>query len=215
MTLGTALQTATDSVVFIGSAFFLEVIVVSWLASCHQPRASPTGSSLWFALPTWAQVGAGLLAIALMGCLGYRFWIPLPLVLPNALALPLIALGLALFLVGLSLALWARRALGTMYGFSTSGVTQLRVTPAHTARAVRRRAPPDVSGLLAAACGIADHLSHVDAFGVADRGLPSFYRRARREEVALAERLGSEWQAYAAKTPFSHPCLRAGAKAHG
>ena len=35
--------------------------------------------------------------------------------------------------------------------------------------------------------------------------VPSFYRRAQREEVALAETFGDEWRAYAARTKFVIP----------
>ena len=42
--------------------------------------------------------------------------------------------------------------------------------------------------------------------------VPSFYRRARREEISLAATFGSEWEAYAAKGPMFLPCWKTKSK---
>lgn len=42
--------------------------------------------------------------------------------------------------------------------------------------------------------------------------VPSFYRRARREEISLEENFGLEWQAYAARVPMFLPRWKAKSK---
>ena len=49
----------TNWIVIVGAVVLLTVIVANWLATYRTPRAAPAGSSSWFALPAWAQIGAG------------------------------------------------------------------------------------------------------------------------------------------------------------
>jgi len=126
MNIGTLLETVTNWIVIAGAVILSAVIIVSWLASIRTPKAAPTGSSTWFALPTWAQIGAGLAVSALLAYLGYLLWIPLRLVVSPEVLVVLRIVGLALFLAGLLLTLWARWALGAMYGVSTSFAAQLQ-----------------------------------------------------------------------------------------
>jgi len=122
-----AFQTATNWIVIVGVVILLSVVVASWLASYRMPKAAPVSSGKWpFALPAWAQIGAGLAVSALLAYLGYLLWIPLRLVVSPEVLVVLRIVGLALFLAGLLLTLWARWALGAMYGVSTSFAAQLQ-----------------------------------------------------------------------------------------
>jgi len=201
-----AFETVTNWIVIVGVVILLSVVVVSWLASIRTPKTAPVGSSKWFALPVRAQVGAGLGVIVLFVYLGYRLWIPVPLRLSPTLSVILGATGLAVFLGGLFLALWARWALGAMYGVSTSSAAQLRVQHRliqHGPYAFVRH--PMYLGYWLVFAGVMLVYRTWTPLLLLAMCVPSFYRRARREEQALAEGFGDEWQAYTARTKFLIP----------
>ena len=79
--------------------------------------------------PIWAQLGFALVYLAIFGALFYVLWIPLPLTVPPTASLILTACGLALFLAGSLLVIWARQTLGAMWGISTS--LQVKLLPDH------------------------------------------------------------------------------------
>jgi glycerol uptake facilitator-like aquaporin len=67
----TSFEIITDWIIAAGSAVLVGVVIASWLASYRAPKAASSGSSKWFALPAWAQIGGGLIAVALFVLLGY------------------------------------------------------------------------------------------------------------------------------------------------
>lgn len=201
-----AFETVANWIVIAGSAVLFMVIVVSWLASIRTPKTALVGSSKWFTLPAWAQVGVGLGVIALFVYLGYLLWIPLPLRLSSTLSVILGATGLAAYLAGLFLALWARWALGRLYGVSTSSATQLHVKHRliqHGPYAFVRH--PMYLGYWLVLAGVAVIYRTWSPLLLFVMCLAAFYRRARREEKALAAVFGAEWQAYAARAKFLIP----------
>jgi protein-S-isoprenylcysteine O-methyltransferase Ste14 len=200
-----AFETVANWIVIAGSAVLFTAIVVSWLASYRAPKSAPVGSSKWFALPAWAQIGGGLAAIALLILLGDVLWIPLPFDPSPGVSLVLRVVGLGLFLVGLLLVLWARWALGAMYGVSTSSAAQLHAQHRliqHGPYAFVRH-PMYLGYWLVFAGAVLAYRTWMPLVFLM-MFLP-LYRRARREEAALAERFGAEWQAYAARTKFLIP----------
>ena len=206
MNIGTLLETVTNWIVIAGAVILSAVIIVSWLASIRTPKTAPVGSSTWFALPTWAQITAGLAAIAAFVLLNYRLWIPLPLNPSPAISATLRVIGLAAFLAGLFLVLWARWALGAMYGVSTSSATQL-----HVKHRLIQQGPyalvrhPMYLGYWLVLAGVMLVYRTWPPLALLAICVPSFYRRARREEAALATTFGDEWRAYAARTKFVIP----------
>jgi len=196
----------TDGIVITGTLILLAVIVMSWLANVHSPKVSPAGSSLWFDLPGWAQIVAGIGAIVLFIGLGYLLWLPLPLDLLPTLSAALNFIGLAVFLTGLSLALWARWALDAMYGVSTGLSAPLRAQ-----HRLIQRGPyafvrhPMYLGYWLVFAGVELIYRTWTPLVLLDICVPSFFRRARREESTLAKHFGAEWQEYAARTNFLIP----------
>lgn len=201
------LEVITNWIVIAGVLSLLSVVLASWLASYRTPKAAPVRSGDWFfVLPTWAQVAGGLVACVLFAYLGYLLWIPLPIVISSQVSWALQLVGLVLFLAGWLLALWARWALGSMYGVSTSFAAPLQVQHRLIQRGpyalVRHPMYLGYWLLLAGVTLIYRTWTPLLLFVMC---LASFYRRARREEKALAERFGEEWQAYAAHTKFLIP----------
>ena len=198
----------TKWIVVGGSVVLSAVVIVSWLASFRTPKAASVSSSKWFALPAWAQIGAGLAVIVLFVCLGYLMWIPLPLNPSLALSATLRVIGLAVFIAGLSLVLWARWALGAMYGVSTSSAAQLRAQHRliqHGPYAFVRH--PMYLGYWLVLAGTMLMYRTWTPLALLAMCVPSFYRRARREEDALAFAFGDEWRAYTARTKFVIPLV--------
>jgi len=179
---------------------------MSWLATYRIPKATPVGSSKWFSMPIWAQIGAGLGVIVLFICLGSLLWIPLPLDISPTVSVTLHIVGLAAFLVGLFLALWARWTLGAMYGVSTSSAAQLQAKHRlvqHGPYAFVRH--PMYLGYWLALAGVTLVYRTWTPLLFLVMCVPSFYRRAQREEVALATAFGDEWRGYAARAKFLIP----------
>jgi len=198
-----------DGIVIASAALLSVVVVASWLAALRAPRLPPVGSSRWFRLPASAQVGVGFGAVALLAYLGYQLWIPLPLTLPPSMISALRNAGLAAFLVGSALVLWARRSLGRMYGVSTSSATQLRVNHQLIQRGpyARMRHPMYLGYWLLFAGALLIYQTWTP-LALLTMCVPAFYRRAQREEAALAVRFGGVWDDYAARVPMFVPSWR-------
>ena len=114
--------------------------------------------------------------------------------------------GLAFFLMGWVLVLWARQALGTMYGVSTSFATQLQAQQRliqHGSYTLVRH--PMYLGYWLVLLGVTLIYRTWTPLAFLVICLPSFYRRARREEKALEAMFGAEWQAYASRVPMFVP----------
>lgn len=203
------MQATIDWIIRAASALLLAILVGSWLASYRRPKAAPVRSSDWFfVLPTWAQIAGGLGGCALLAYAGRLLWIPLPSATGLAASAVLAVAGLALFLAGSLLVLWARWALGSMYGVSTSFVAPLQAQHRlirHGPYAVVRH--PLYLGLWVVLLGALLVYATWTLLVMLVICLAAFYRRARREEVALAARFGEEWRVYAAHTKFIIPLL--------
>src|SRR5512132_1369665 len=75
--------------------------------------------------PWWIQMIVILVGLAISVPLFYFGWIPLA-ALPPPVERALAISGLVLYLLGISLTLWARRSLGKNWGISTSVQVKLR-----------------------------------------------------------------------------------------
>jgi len=190
------------------SAGLLMVIVISWLLSYRTPETGTLDSSKWFALPRWAQIVTGLITIVLFVYLGFRFWIPLPFSVP-ADGLKIIRLaGLAIFLLGALLVLWARWTLGRMYGVSTSSAVRLKAGPQlvqHGPYALVRH--PMYLGIWLLLLG-PTLVYRTWALLILFLLLLALYRRAKREEEVLEAAFGEAWRSYAARVPMFLPRWR-------
>ena len=197
-------ETVTHWIVGTGVIILLGVILASWLASYRTPKAAPVRSGDWFfALPAWVQVIGGLAVCVLFGYLGYLLWVPLPIVISSPVSGTLQLVGLAPFLAGWLLALWARWVLGSMYGVSTSFAAPLQAQ-----HRLIQRGPyafvrhPMYLGYWLLLLGVTQMYRTWTPLLLFVICLAAFYRRARREEEALAERFGDEWRAYTGRTKF-------------
>lgn len=197
------LETVTDWIVIGGTLILGIVILTSWLASYRVPKATPVVSGDWFfTLPVWAQIVGGLGACVLFAYLGYLLWIPLPLDISRDANTIVRMIGLALFLAGWVLVLWARWTLGALYGVSTSLTAPLQAQHRlirHGAYALVRH--PMYLGYWLLLLGVALIYRTWMPWVFLVTCLASFYRRARREDIALAERFGAEWQEYYRRVP--------------
>jgi protein-S-isoprenylcysteine O-methyltransferase Ste14 len=201
------LGTVSNWIIGAGSVALLGLIITSWLLSYRKPKTALVGSRGWFlTLPVWAQIVGGLVACALLGYLGCLLWIPIPLSFSPGVSAVLQIAGLAVFLVGWGLVLWSRWALGAMYGVSTSFEAQLQAQ-----HRLIQRGPyafvrhPMYLGYWLLFLGALLAYRTWAPLVLLTMCVPSFHRRARREETALAKQLGEEWRAYAARTSFMIP----------
>jgi len=200
------LETVTNWIIVTGAIALGFAVVISWLGSIHHQEAPRLVSSGWFALSAWAQVVLGFAAIGFFIWFGFLLWIPIPLRLPEPLISLARPLGLIIFLVGLFLALWARWALGAMYGVSTGSSAPLRERHRliqHGAYSVIRH--PMYLGYWLVMLGVLFTYRTWTPLLLLIMTVPSFHRRARREEISLEENFGLEWQAYAARAPMFLP----------
>ena len=207
------LEAVTNLIIVMGATALGLAVVMSWLGSIHHLDAPRLISSGWFALPAWAQVILGFAAIAFFIWFGFLLWIPLPLRLPEPVISLARPLGRIIFLVGLCLTLWARRALGAMYGVSTGSSA-----PLQERHRLVQRGPygfirhPMYLGYWLVMFGILLTYLTWTPLVLLIMTVPSFSRRARREESSLEERFGAEWQVYAARVPRFLPHCKFKAK---
>jgi len=146
-----------------------------------------------------------IFGLALVVVMIYYLWIPL-LVFPTITARVLDLVGLALYLIGLWFTLWARRTLGKYWGISTS--QQVKLLDDHQ---LIQRGPyafvrhPMYFGWWLAMLGLTLIYPVWMLLILFASSVLAFVGRARREETALAERFGRDWEAYAAQTRFLIP----------
>ena len=183
--------------------------LAGWVASLRKGQAvtllPERGNRRW---PPWAQLAFALLSLVLAGALFCVLWIPLPVALSESTALWLTIGGLALFLAGLILTLWARRTLGAMWGISTS--RKVKLLPDHqliqTGPYALMRHPMYLGWWLSLVGLLLIYHTWL-LVGLLAMSLVIFYLRARREEAVLAEKFGEEWQAYVARSKFLIPFI--------
>jgi protein-S-isoprenylcysteine O-methyltransferase Ste14 len=156
----------------------------------------------------WLQLAIVVVSLGLCAALIWVLWIPIPVnVSPRGDSL-LRILGLALFVAGTLLLLWARRTLGRMWGISTS--REVKLLPNHqlvTGGPYRLIRHPMYSGWWLALLGaILIYRTWILVLLLAF-SLLVFARRARLEERVLSERFGAEWKAYATSTKSLIPFI--------
>lgn len=120
-------EVVTDWIIIFFVVALLGALYLSWLASYRAPKGALVGSSLWFALPVWAQIAVGFGMTALGIYVGYLMWKPLPFTVSPDLSLLLRIVGVVLTFGGVALWSWARWTLGAMMGVSTGSAAQLQV----------------------------------------------------------------------------------------
>lgn len=200
------METVADWLVGAGSIALMIVVTISWLVSVRVQKMERATSSRWFTLPAWAQVTLGIAAITIFIWLGSVLWIPLSLYFAKFVTTILRFIGLGIFLVGLFIVFWARWALGAMYGVSTGSSA-----PLQESHRLVQRGPyasirhPMYLGYWLVVLGILLTYRTWTPLVLLAMTMPSFHRRARREEISLGEMFGSEWQAYAESVPMFLP----------
>lgn len=150
--------------------------------------------------PIWIQALIVLLGILLCVPLFYYGWIPLfPISQSTAKFLGM--LGLAVYLIGIALTLWARRTLGRFWGISTS--TNVKLLDDHQLIQTGPYAlirHPMYFGWWVAMLGLTMTYPVWAVFLLFLFSVISFIGRAHREEAVLAERFGTAWQEYRKRT---------------
>jgi protein-S-isoprenylcysteine O-methyltransferase Ste14 len=192
-----------NGVVIVGMAYLtFAMTLAGWVAGLRKGQAVtllPEQSTRTRNL----SLQLGLVAVSLAVCAGliYLLWIPVPVVLPPITSQVLIWIGLAFFVAGALLVVWARHTLGKMWGISTS--REVKLLPDH--QLVKDgpysviRHPMYFGWWIAVVGTILIYRTWIlillFVFSVV-----VFARRARLEEKVLAARFGQEWEAYAAAT---------------
>jgi isoprenylcysteine carboxyl methyltransferase (ICMT) family protein YpbQ len=209
MEVAMKLTTITDWIVLLVIAFVLCVIYAGWLASYRTPKASLIGTSIWFRLPAWGQIAAGLV-ISVVGAYGsYLLWIPIPVALSPGISLSLRIGGLLIVLSGVPFFLWARRTLGALYNTSTSSAVQLHANHRliqHGAFALVRH-PIYLSYWLMLFGLLVIYRTWMPLLALVMM-IISLSNRARREDQVLAATFGEAWQEYAERVPMFLPQRR-------
>ena len=158
--------------------------------------------------PMWAEIGMIVLGLVICAGMAYWLWIPLPLSLSASAERILGVIGLAVYLAGCAFMLWARQTLGRMWGLSTSRNVRLlddhELVQSGPYAFVRH---PMYFGWWVAMLGLTLLYPVWMVFLLFIFSLISFAGRARREEVALAERFGDRWSVYKAHTRFIIPFI--------
>jgi protein-S-isoprenylcysteine O-methyltransferase Ste14 len=155
-----------------------------------------------------AQLALVIAGLAISVVLLVWLWIPLPLSLEASATRVLSACGLALFITGALFIIWARSTLGRMWGISTSREVRLladhQLVDAGPYGLIRH---PMYFGWWVALFGTVLIYRTWILVLLLGMSLVVFYRRARLEEKTLAERFGSAWKDYVARTRFLVPFI--------
>jgi len=199
-------EVVTDWITIFFVVVLLGAVYLSWLASYRTPKGALVGSSLWFALPVWAQIAVGFGMTALGVYVGYLMWKPLPFTVSPDLSLLLRGVGVVFTGGGAALWFWARRILGAMMGVSTGSTAQLQVDHKliqHGPYALVRH--PMYLGYWLVLVGLVATYRTWTPLVFLILMLISLSRRAGREEQALESAFGGEWRTYAARVPMFVP----------
>ncbi|MBI5351922.1 MAG: isoprenylcysteine carboxylmethyltransferase family protein [Chloroflexi bacterium] len=197
------------SIVIITLIYISFVLTLAdWFSALRKGQAvtllPERGGRKW---PLWTQVVIIVIGMALCVPLFYFGWIPLYNV-PSNTALTLGMIGLLLYLAGFIFVLWARRTLGKYWGLSTSLDVKLlnehQIIQSGPYAFVRH---PMYFGWWVAMLGLTLLYPVWALFILFASTLISFAGRARREEIALAERFGSGWVEYKKHTKFIIPFI--------
>ena len=168
------------------------------------------------ARPTGQRTGAAhqvlrtrylIIATLLFIILGYVFWKPLPFQLPWLLGLLISILGAGIYFASLYVYIWGLRTLGI--NFNASSGFGVRLHQAHqlvtSGPYAYVRHPMYMAVILAGWGGLALYRTWTMLFfGVIMLGL---LFRGRKEEEALAQAFGSQWEQYESRVPGWIPHL--------
>ena len=157
--------------------------------------------------PLWMQIA--LMVVGLLICipLFYYGWVPLFKIAGNTKTV-LKVVGLIIYLAGFGFTLWARRTLGKYWGLSTSLDVKLfdehQLIQSGPYAFVRH---PMYFGAWIFMFGLLLLYPTWTILILLVSMLTAFSGRARREEVALAERFGDSWVEYKQRTWFIIPLI--------
>lgn len=157
--------------------------------------------------PLWMQIA--LMVVGLLICipLFYYGWVPLFKIAGIAKTI-LKVVGLIIYLAGFGFTLWARRTLGKYWGLSTSLDVKLfdehQLIQSGPYAFVRH---PMYFGAWTFMFGLLLLYPTWTILILLVSMLTAFSGRARREEVALAERFGDSWVEYKQRTWFIIPLI--------
>ena len=157
--------------------------------------------------PLWMQIA--LMVVGLLICipLFYYGWVPLFKTAGNTKTI-LKVVGLIIYLAGFGFTLWARRTLGKYWGLSTSLDVKLfdehQLIQSGPYAFVRH---PMYFGAWTFMFGLLLLYPTWTILILLVSMLTAFSGRARREEVALAERFGDSWVEYKQRTWFIIPLI--------
>ncbi|MCJ7585988.1 MAG: isoprenylcysteine carboxylmethyltransferase family protein [Anaerolineales bacterium] len=199
----------TASIVIVSMIYLSFVLTLAeWLAALRKGQAvtllPERKGGTW---PLWTQIGIVILGLLLCVPLFYYLWIPLARLSANTANI-LDILGLVIYLAGCAFVLWARRTLGKMWGLSTSRNVKLlddhQLVQSGPFAFVRH---PMYFGWGAAMFGLLLLYPTWVVLLFLVSSVMAFFGRARREEVALAERFSEAWTEYKKHTRFLIPFI--------
>lgn len=157
--------------------------------------------------PVWTQAAIMIAGLAVAVPFFYILWIPLAEI-PNSMANIIAIVGLALYCLGMTVVLAARRTLGRYWGISTSAQAKLlkehRLIQAGPYAYVRH---PIYAGAWLLFLGLMLLYPVWAMLLMFLFSMISFANRARREEAVLSERFGPEWAEYKSRTRFMIPFI--------
>ena len=180
----------------IAASVVLLVAILGFRRSAHRPAGYQSGSAVrWLSFPIL------FLATLIFLLLGYLLWKPLPLDPKPTVRLALDLAGALIFFPALALYLWGLTTLGEMFTASSGFGVRLpqgqRLITNGPYQYVRH--PMYLAVILAGFGGLLLYRTWAMLlFAIMMFGLVV---RARREEAALDELLGQEWQAYSRQVP--------------
>jgi protein-S-isoprenylcysteine O-methyltransferase Ste14 len=204
------LDMIVNGVVIIGMFYLAFVMALAgWISSLRKGEAvTLLPERTEGASTARSQVGFVLLSLVISVLIIYLLWIPLPVSISGSVGRILKAVGVVLFLAGLSLTFWARRTLGAMWGISTS--RQVKLLPNHR---LIQSGPyawvrhPMYLGWWVSVLGLLMIYRTWILLGIFCMSLVIFYRRARLEESVLAGKFGEEWKSYVARSKCLIPFI--------
>jgi len=195
-------------IVIVTFVYLIFVTLIEWFVALHKGQAvtllPERKGGTW---PLWTQMAVILAGIALCIPLFYFLWIPI-FVLSTTTAQTLSVLGLVIYIGGMAFMLWARRTLGKNWGLSTSLQVKL-----HDDHELIQSGPyalmrhPMYFGAWVFMFGLLLLYPKWVVVILTVSMLASLSMRARREEVALAERFGNIWVEYKKQTKFIIPFI--------
>jgi protein-S-isoprenylcysteine O-methyltransferase Ste14 len=192
------------AVIVIITLLYLSFVLTlrEWLIALRRGEAvgllPERGGRQW---PMGAQVGMVVLGLLLCAVMFYFLWIPLPFNWSKEAEALLALVGLTIYMAGCALVLRARRALGRMWGISTTQQVKLlddhRLIQSGPYAYVRH---PMYLGWWVAMFGLTLLYPVWMILLLFIFSVVSFIGRARREEKVLAERFGDQWTEYTKHT---------------